>query len=388
VALLYALVFMGVIGLVVMALLAQSEVQFKAADAYRDRRNAEFAVDAGLEQGLSTIGLYASPLGTTGATCVDAATCPVAPVLDSHKEVAGSAPVTLSGVSLVRPKGKNRLAIVAIGAAGTTSSTTVTFNGTAMHRAANRTALTCRLFSCWGATTELWYALDAELPATTGTYAVVVTYGSGFSGSVAVHASTWAGILQDASGAAYVPTAASTRLTSTASQISTTITTTADATLVLSAAAHADDDVIFCSSNDALTGVGVGTRLSNGPNPGCSAGFGTSYALRGTGAQTATETFAVASAANAQAVLAFRPAQSADPVAPVFGAGCVGAPAHLTGINGYAVDVACTMTSASVLTIVSTATSPTRTLHGTAILTRRSDGRVDVTWWDLRPDAA
>jgi hypothetical protein len=388
VALLYALVFTTAVSLVVTALLAQSSVQFRAADAYRDRRNSEFAADAGLEQALSTIGLYAAPAGSgSSATCTNPAACPVSPVLDSHKETTGPAPVTVTGVTLSRAKGTNRLVVVATGSSGATTVADVTFNGVSMHRATARTSQACWLFWCWSTTTEVWYALDAELPAVAGTYNVKVTHASGSPSTYAVHASTWAGVLQDVAGVPYVPTSAGSHVEASASQISTTITAASAATLLFSSVGHGDDDVFSCASNDALTGVGAGTRLTNGPNPSCSAGLGTSYAVRDAGAQVVTETFATSSSVNAQALLAFRPASSAPSAAPVFGAGCVGQPIHLTGVNGNTVDVVCTLTSPDVLTVASTASSPKRTVKGKAVLTRRSDGRVDVTSWDLRPDA-
>jgi Tfp pilus assembly protein PilX len=388
VALLYALVFTMVIGLLVTALLGQSSVQFRAADAYRQRRNSQFAADAGLEQALSTIGLFASSAGSgSSGTCTTVATCPVTPVLDSHKEAVGAAPVTVTGVTLTRAKGMNRLVVVATGSAGATTVADVTFNGVSMHRATTRSSQACWFFWCWGTSTEVWYALDAELPATAGTYNVKVTHGSGSPSTYAVHASTWAGVLQDIGGVAYVPTSAGTHLETSTGQISTTITAPSADTLLLSSVGHGDDDVFGCGGNDALTGVGAGTRLTNGPNPSCAAGMGTSYAVRAAGAQVVTETFAASSSANAQAVLAFRPASSAPAAAPVFGAACIANPIHLTGVNGNTVDVVCTMTSVDVLTISSVAVSPGRTVKGKAVLNRRSDGRVDVTSWDIRPDA-
>jgi Tfp pilus assembly protein PilX len=384
VALIYALVFTTVVSIIVAALLGQATAQFRAADVYSSRRSAVFAADAGLEHALSTIGLFAAPAGSgSPATCTTAATCPVTPALTAHKEAAGTSPVTVSGFSLPNARGANRLVVVATGTTGATTAVgSVTFNGTAMHRAIAKSGTACWFFFCWGASTELWYLLDAELPATAGSYAVKATASSG-APTYAVHVSSWVGVLQDVGGVAAAPTSAGTGLGYRTSQISTAVTTVANDTLLVSAVAHADDDS-YCTSNDSLTGTGAGTRLTNGPHPSCG-GFGTSWALRATGSQTATETFAVSSTANSQVVSAFRAASSAPTGAPVFGAGCVGTPIHLPNVNGFDVAVSCALTTPDTLTVVSTATSGTTTVVGRALLTRLADGRVEVSQWDVRP---
>jgi Tfp pilus assembly protein PilX len=387
VVLLYALIFTTAIALVVTALLSQSEVEFRAVDAYRDRRNGEFAADAGLERALSTIGMFAAPAGSGGgATCTDPATCPLTPALESHKEVTGNAPVTVSSVAVGRARHNNRLVVVATGTSGTSSVSGVTLGGTPMLRADARTAQGCWLIVPLCAfTTEIWYQLDAALPATAGAYPVVV---SGVGGrNVAVQVSSWVGVLQDVSGVPHVPTTASTGVESGAGQVTTSVTSVGANTVLVSAAGHADTELTFCSTNDNLTGTGAGTRLANGPHPSCG-GFGTSYALRGSGPQAVTETFAASSSATAHVVAGFRAASSAPPPPPVFGATCTGSPMAVPAVNGYTVVVTCQMTSSSTLAVTATATRGTRVSRGSAVITRHDDGMVEVTSWETRPDAA
>lgn len=386
-----ALVFTTVIGLIVAALLALGATQFRAADAFRERRDGVFAADAGLERALSTIGLFAAAPGSTGSdTCTDPGACPLTPALDSRKESVGTSPMTVSNVVLGRGRGSNRMVVVATGAGSASEVVAVTFAGTPMHRLTGRTAQACWLivYLCAGRA-ELWYLLDAELPAAAGPYPVRVDVGNGRN--VAVHASSWLGVLQQIDGAPYVPTAAGTSLQINASSVSTTINAGGADTLVLSAAVHVDDDWIFgCSRDDAATGSGAGIRLTNGPHPSC-AGMATSYAIRPAGAQSVSETFLTSTAANAHVVGAFRAASSAPAGPPVFGATCTDTPLRLSGINGYEVAVVCQMTSESTLAITATATESSgdpdgRTSIGHATVTRLDDGTVEVSEWDTRPE--
>lgn len=270
--LLLALVFIGIIALVISALLAQSAAQFRAARAFSERRDGIYAADAGLEHAVAGVGMLPGDAGDPG-------TCDLADTIAFHQsdfqvstDSTGPFQFPLNDFNVDTGAGTNRIVIAAFTHVGTRALTTVTFDGRPMTFANRQTADDSS--SARDNTTEVWYILDANLPAAAGsTYDILATLNGSGSATLAIQASSFTGVRQVAPN----PTTNGSTKNSGTERFMRTTLSAPTGSLLYSAAGT--------SRVGVAQGSGAGTRLlgTSSTHAPANAAFGTSFRIAGAG---------------------------------------------------------------------------------------------------------
>ena len=273
-ALIMALVFIGVVGLLISALLAQSSAQYRASTAFELRRDAIYAADAGVEHAIRNITATQAQAATMCASTIDDVSAAAAKDDD--------ATVNLNGFNV--GSADNRMLLVAVSHQGTVALDQVTAGGVQLTRIAHPPRVT-RTAGSTSNTTELWYLLDGDMPSdTTPDIAVVAEADDDF----AIHATSWSGVEQ---GPPALRT--STKADGDDDDISTQIDVAAAGSLVYSVAGTSSGDTDTTDDDGGSVGAGQATRLlgTSTNHAPSSASMGSSFAIRSAGAFTIEEQF-------------------------------------------------------------------------------------------------